>query len=235
MFVAVGAGGYTVIVGRGRTVALSVALAFLLAFAGACSSSGSSKSAPKGSTAAHARAVATARAKKVARHRKVVAHRRAVKQRRARAALARRRARHVKSVRLAALRSTPASDLTAITRSVNRLNAAFGRSVRRGIQRAAALNYWAATGVYTRRECRAFAANAGEGLVAEQLVVHPETLTATPGWTDPSVGRAPSGRIYVVAVDEIQTFVPTGEQRVLAQQLRASVSRGRARLFFRCV
>ena len=130
---------------------------------------------------------------------------------------------------------TPEADLAAITRSVNRLNVAFRRSVRQGIVRATALNYWATTGVYTRRQCRAFAADAGEGAVAEMLVLHPETLTATPGWVDPTVGRAPGGRVYLVGVDEIQTFVPTGEQRMLAQQLRATVGRdGRARLFFRC-
>jgi len=213
-----------------------VALALLIALAGACGSSGSSKSQGKSSTAAHALAVAAARAKNAARHRRVVAHRRAVQRRRARAALVRQRhARHMNAVRLAALRATPEADLGAITRGVNRLNAAFGRSVRGGIARSAALNYWAVTGVYTRRQCRAFAADLGEGSVAEQLVLHPETLTATPGWVDPAVGRMPRGRIYLVGVDEIQTLVPTGEQRVLPQQLRATVGRdGRARFFFRC-
>jgi hypothetical protein len=223
-------------VGRGRTAFPIGALALLIALTGACGSSGSSKSASKGTTAAHARAVATARAKKAARHRRVVTHRRAVQRRRARAALVRRqRARRANAVRLAALRARPESDLAAITRSVNRLNAAFGRSVRGGIARSAALNYWAVTGVYTRRQCRAFAADLGEGSVAEQLVLHPETLSATPGWVDPAVGRMPRGRIYLVGVDEIQTLVPTGEQRVLPQQLRATVGRdGRARFFFRC-
>ena len=223
-------------VGRGRTAALSAALALVIVLAGACGSGGSSKPAAKGSTASHARAVAIARAKRAARHRRAVAHRRTVQRRRARAALVRRqRARRATAVRLAALRATPESDLAAITRSVNRLNAAFGQSVRRGIARAAAMNYWAATGVYTRRQCRLFAANAGERLVAEQLLLHPETLAATPGWVDPAVGRAPGGRIYLVGVDEVQVFVPTGEQRVLSQQLRATVGRdGRARFFFRC-
>lgn len=138
-------------------------------------------------------------------------------------------------MKLAALRATPESDLAAITRSVNELNAAFGRNVQSGITRAAALNYWAATGVYSRRECRLFARDAGEGRVAEMLVLHPETLTPTPGWVDPAVGRAPAGRIYAVGVDEIQTFLPTGEQRMFSQQLRASVGHDRrARLFFRC-
>jgi len=223
-------------VGRRRKVVPSVALAVLIALAGACGSSGSQKSKPSGGTAAHARAVATARAKQAARRRRVVAHRRAVQRRRARAALARRqRARRAAAARLAASRANPEADLAAIARSVNRLNAAFGRSVRRGIARAAASNYWVAARVYTRRECRAFAADAGEGRVAEMLVLHPETLTATPGWVDPSVGRVPNGRIYAVGVDEIQTLVPTGEQRVLSQQLRATVGRdGRARFLFRC-
>src|SRR5262249_19430964 len=140
-------------------------------------------------TAPRARAAATSRAKK-AQHRRVVAHRRAVRRRRAAAALAVRRelARRARAARLAASRATPEADLAAITRSVNRLNVAFRRSVRQGIVRATALNYWATTGVYTRRQCRAFAADAGEGAVAEMLVLHPETLTATPGWVDPAVG-----------------------------------------------
>ena len=224
--------------GRGRTVVVSVALAVLIALTGACGSSGSSDATPKGSTASHARAIATARVKQAARHRRVVARRRLAARRRARAALIarRQRARRVNAVRLAASRATPESDLAAITRSVNRLNAAFGRSVRSGIARAAALNYWAATGVYTRRQCRAFAADLGEGRVEEMLVLQPATLTATPGWVDPAVGQMPGGRIYAIGVDEIQTFVPTGEQRTFTHQLRATVGRdGRARLFFRCV
>ena len=222
-------------VGRGRAIVWAVALVFLLGFASACSDSAKS-SAPKGSTAAHARAVAKAKATK-ARQRRVVAHRRAVARRRARAVAIRRqlRARRAKAVKLEALRGSPDADLAAIQRSVNRLNGAFRRSVRRGIARAASLNYWAAAGVYTRQECRTFAADRGAGAVSEMLVVQPSTLTATPGWVDPAVGRAPGGRIYTVAVDEIQTLVPTGEQRVFPQQLRASVGRdGHARLFFRC-
>jgi hypothetical protein len=234
MFVVTRGGGYTGMVGRGRTIVGAVALVFLFGFASACSSDSSKSSAPKGSTAAHARAVAQA---KKARRRRVVAHRRALARRRARAVAARRqlRARRANAVKLEALRRSPDRDLAAIQRSVNRLNVAFQRSVRRGIARAAALNYWAAAGVYTRQQCRTFAADRGAGAVSEMLVVQPSTLTPTPGWVDPAVGRAPGGRVYAVAVDEIQTFVPTGEQRVFPQQLRVSVGPdGHARLFFRC-
>ena len=67
------------------------------------------------------------------------------------------------------------------------------------------------------------------------LVLHPESLTATPGWVDPrSVGRTPAGRIHAIGVDEIQTFVPTGEQRVLAQQSARPSPDRRARFFFGC-
>ena len=205
-----------------------LALVFLLSFASACSSNSSKASAPKRTTAAHPRA--TARAKQT-RLRLAVARRRA----RVRAVRRQRHARRASAARLEARRRSPARDLAAIQRSVARLNAAFRRGVRRGIARAAALNYWAAARVYTRQQCRAFAADRGEGAVSELLIVDPASLTPTPGWVDPAVDRAPGGRIYTVAVQEIQTFVPTGEQRVLSEQLRASVGGdGHARLFFAC-
>ena len=211
-----------------------VALAALVVLVGACGSEGSSSSTPKGTTgAAHARAVKAARLRKAVQRKRAAARKRAATHRRARAT-ARRRV-HATAVRLAALRASPTTDLAAIRRSVNRLNAAFRRSVRRGIARAAAVNYWVTAGVYTRAQCRAFAADRGAGAVSEILVVQPSTLTPTPGWVDPAVGRAPGGRVYAVDVDEIQTFVPTGEQHELPQVLRATVGRdGRARLFFRC-
>jgi len=219
--------------GWGRTVALSVALAVLVGLAGACSSVDS-----KTSSAAHARAVAAARAKKAA-HRRQVAHRRAVRRRRARATAAARRLNQVQDARFVRTRrpraANPAADLARIERSVNRLNAAFDRSVARGIARSASLNYWVSRRVYDRADCIAFESSLGERAVAERLVVHPETLRATPGWVDTAVGRTPGGRIYAVAVDEIQTFVPTSEQRVTLRDLHATVGRdGRARLFFRC-
>jgi hypothetical protein len=215
-------------------VASSVALAVLIGLGGACGSD-SAKSSAQQKRAAHARAVATARAKKVARARQV-ARRRAVVRRRARAAAYARQTRRAQLVRARRARaSNPAGDLAAIERSAARLNGAFDRSVARGIKRSAGLNYWVAAGVYDRAVCMAFAAESGEGVVAETLVVHPETLQATPGWVDPAVGRIPKGRIYSVAIDEIQTLVPTGEQRVALRELHATVGRDRrARFFFDC-
>jgi hypothetical protein len=209
---------------------LALAVAVLVTLAGACSDESSKSSTPKGTTAA-----AHARAAQAVQRKRAIARRRAVARRRARAAALRQSRAHATAVRLAALRGSPTTDLAAIQRSVNRLNTVFDRSVRRGIARAAGLNYWVATGEYTGAECRSFAADRGAGAVSETLVVQPSTLTATPGWVDPAVGRAPAGRVYVVDVDEIQTFVPTREQREVPQVLRASVGRdGRARFFFRC-
>ena len=49
------------------------------------------------------------------------------------------------------------------------------------------------------------------------------------------IGKAPTGRIYSVSVDNIQTLVPTGEKRTQTAVMHASVnSLGVAHLFFRC-
>jgi hypothetical protein len=131
--------------------------------------------------------------------------------------------------------ASPAHDLAAIRRSVRRLNAAFARGVARGIARSVTINYWVLAGVYDAATCIDFEANAGEGVVAERLLVRPGSLRATPGWVDPVIGRTPGGRIYSVPVDQIQTLVPTGAQRRLTRVLHATVDRkGHAHLFLRC-
>jgi hypothetical protein len=72
-------------------------------------------------------------------------------------------------------------------------------------------------------------------VVSEAFVVHPDTLQPVTGWVDPTVGKTPTGRIYAVSVDNIQTLVPTGEKRTQTAVMRASVnSLGVGHLFFRC-
>jgi hypothetical protein len=214
----------------GRRIATSVALVAVVGMLGACSSD-SSNASKQHKRAAHARVAAARRAKQAARRQ----IRRAVARQRARVA-ARRQAQQARALRMRRARAaSPARDLERIQLSVQRLNAAFDKGVGRGIARSVALNYWVGAGVYDAAACTAFESGGGDGVVAETLVVHPETFRATPGWIDPAVGRAPEGRLYTVGVDEIQTLVPTGEQRTRQHDLHASVGRdGRAQLFFRC-
>ncbi len=217
--------------GGGRRILASVALVVLVGLAGGCSSD-SSKASKQQKRAAHARVVAAQRAKQAALRRQV---RRQAAARSARVA-ARQRAQQARLLRIRRARAaSPARDLARIQHSVQRLNRAFDRGVRRGIARSVALNYWVNEGVYDAAACTAFESDSGEAVVAETLVVHAELFRATPGWVDPAVGRMPRGRLYAVGVDEVQTLVPTGEQRTTQRDLHASVGNdGRARLFFRC-
>jgi hypothetical protein len=218
--------------GGARTIAAGIALVILVSLLGACGSDGSSKASRQHKRATHARVVAAKRTQRA--QRRQVARRRM--QRQASKAAAQQRSQHARLLRVRRARAvSPAHALAAIRRSVRRLNAAFDAGVGRGIARSTALNYWVDAGVYDAAACAAFEADTGEGVVTETLVVHPETFRATPGWVDPAVGRMPLGRLYVVGIDEIQTLVPTGEQRTTSRDLHASVGRdGRARLFFRC-
>jgi hypothetical protein len=219
---------------RDRTKAAILALALTVGLVSSCSSNGASKAKTQRQRAAHARVVAAQRAKRA--HRRQVARQRAAARRRARVVVARQRAKQARPTRLRRARAAnPARDLAAIRRSVRRLNAAFKVGVARGITRSTALNYWVVAGVYNAATCEAFETNAGQGVVAERLVVHPKAFRATPGWVDPTVGRTPRGRLYVVGVDEIQTLVPTGARRRFPHDLHASVDgKGHAHLFFRC-
>jgi hypothetical protein len=89
--------------------------------------------------------------------------------------------------------------------------------------------------VYTGNQCNAFETARGQGIVSEMLVVHPESLAPAPGWVDPVIGRVPNGRIYRMAITEIQTLVPTGPQRSRILPIHVTVKAdGVARLFFRC-
>jgi hypothetical protein len=210
-----------------------VTVAVLVGALGACSSDDNSNARSKQQrAAAQQRAVAARRAKQSAQRRRAARVRA-----RARAAAARERERQARLLRMRRARAagSPARDRAAIRRSVRRLNAAFDAGVMRGVARSVALNYWVRAGVYDPAACVAFEADGGEGVVAETLLVRPDTFRATPGWVDPAVGRVPGGRLYAVTVDHIQTLVPTGEQRAAVRELHASVGRdGRARLFFRC-
>jgi hypothetical protein len=220
--------------GRARTAALGVALIALLLLLGAC---GSGNSNAKAADLADRRAVA---ANKVA-----VARARAVYARRA-AAAARRRAAKKRSTTSTTTpatpttiethaRKTPASDLSAIRRTVDSLNAAFRKSVDSGISNANASNAWIADGSYTAAECASFQSTRGRGVVSEHIALHADSLVPDPGWVDPVIGKVPAGRIYRVSVDETQTLVSTGRQRSRTFSIHVTVQAdGHARLLLRC-
>jgi len=220
--------------GAWKLAAGFVAVAVLAGLLGACSSDDAPKARSKQQRAAAQQKVAAAKRAKRAAQRQRAAHMRTLARKRARAAQARQQARLVR-IRRARAAGSPARDRAAIQRSVMQLNAAFDRGVMRGIARSVELNYWVGAGVYDPAACVAFESDGGEGVVAERLRVRAGTFRSTPGWVDPAVGRTPGGRLYAVTVDQVQTLVPTGEQRAAVRDLHASVARnGRARLFFRC-
>jgi hypothetical protein len=233
-------GRYTGTVGKRRTVLLCVGLAALLAFGSGCSSD-SKKSANQAKSAqAKAKAAKAKRARALAlRRRRLAASRLARQRRRAAEALRGQQAAAppptVPVTVPVVAPATPAADLAAIQRTFTGLNSAFVRGVASGIVAANAANYWVASGVYSVAQCTKFEADRGEGVVSEAFVVHPETLKADNGWVDPTVGKAPTGRIYSFSVDNTQTLVPTGEKRHQAAVMRASVdTAGLAHLFFHC-
>jgi hypothetical protein len=125
--------------------------------------------------------------------------------------------------------------LIAIQQTVDDLNRAFTTSVSSGVMYSTVANHWVGTDVYTGNECISFEMARGRGVVSEHLTVHPETLAATPGWLDPAIGKVPAGRIFALAIDEMQTLVTTGQQRGRTLWIHVTVeSSGRARLFLRC-
>jgi hypothetical protein len=238
MFVNARAGGYTGTMRGGRkAAAIVVAFAVLTGVLGACSSDDDSQArAKRQQRSAQQKAVAAKRAKQVAQRRRV-ARFEAWARRRARAEAERERERQARLLRIRRARAagSPARDRAAIQRSVRQLNAAFDKGVMRGVARSVALNYWVGAGVYDAAACVAFEVDGGERVVAETLLIRSDTFRSTPGWVDPDVGRVPSGRLYEVTVDHVQTLVPTGEQRTAVRELHATVlGDGRARLFFRC-
>ena len=213
---------------RGRTAAIAAALIAITLLLGACGS-GSSKSSPEENdrraaalikaTAAHQRALAVKRkAAAVKRHAKRIAKRRST----------------TRAIQTRA-RTSATHDVSAIQRAVDELNSAFRVSVASGITNSKVANFWVGGGVYSGDQCVAFETARGQGIVSEMLVVHPESLTPAPGWVDPVIGRVPHGRIYQMAIDEIQTLVPTGQQRARTLPIHVTVKPdGAARLFLRC-
>lgn len=209
---------------RGRAAAIAIAFVALISLLGACDS-GSSAS----DTAAADRRSAAQNKAAAARNRLAVA--------RFRAAQARRRARLATTTTTIATQAaiSPADDLAAITNTVAALNAAFDASVAAGITNSATANHWVDDRVYSGSQCMAFESARGQGVVAERIVLHPSSLSPSPGWVDPVVGRVPRGRIYRIAIDEIQTLVPTGQQRARTLSVHVTVqSDGNARFFLRC-
>lgn len=135
----------------------------------------------------------------------------------------------------ARLASVTSTDVAAIRAAVDRLDAAFRTSVAAGVKRSETANYWVGAGVYTAGQCNAFETARGGGIVAETITVHLETLTPSPGWVDPVIGRVPAGRIYRMRIDELQTVVTTGERRFRSLTVHVTVRPNhRARLFLRC-
>ena len=242
-------GRYTVRMGGGNTIATRVAVALLIALLigliGGCNGSSKPYSQTKeGRRAAQAKETEATQAKIAATRRRLArAQQRAAAQRRAivarRRKLAATQRRREQSTTTTSLppppAATPENDHAAIQRTVNQMNAAFLKSVTAGIAYSVAANYWVGAGVYTKAECVAFEAGAGAGVVRESLVVQPETFEPTPGWRDPVTGQTPSGRIYAVSVDQVQTLVTTGEQRHQSGVVHATVlPSGRAQLLLRC-
>jgi hypothetical protein len=211
---------------RGRPAAIAIAFVALISLLGACDSTGSGSD-----TAAADRRSAAQNKAAAARNRLAAA--------RFRTAQARRRARLAITTTTTTIVTqadiSPTNDLAAIRNTVDALNTAFAASVTAGITNSATANHWVGDRVYSGNQCIAFESARGQGLVSERIVVHPSSLSPSPGWVDPVIGRVPRGRIYRIAIDEIQTLVPTGQQRARTLSVHVTVqSDGIARLFLRC-
>lgn len=218
---------------RGRIAAIAIALVVMIAVFAECSSDGS-----KSSTAAQDRRAAAANQAAAAHNRAVVTQHRVALRRQqaaARARLLRRTHPTTPTTVYTQAFTSPSSDLASIQHTVDSLNAAFHASVASGITSSLTANYWVEAGVYDRNGCAAFEAARGQGIVSEQLVIDGSSLTPAAGWVDPTIGRVPSGRIYQMQIQEIQTLVTTGEQRARIFPIHVAVRPdGRARLFLRC-
>jgi hypothetical protein len=218
-------------------VCVVVLLAFLAIDAARTHDGKSSRTERTAQAKAKAKATRARRARAAALQRRRIAQRRAAQRA---AALRRLQAQRpvvtvppVTVPRLAP--ATPAADLAAVERSFTALNAAFHKGVAAGIVQSIAANYWVAAGEYTAAQCTRFEANRGGGVVAEAFAIQPTTFRADPGWVDPAVGKAPTGRVYSFTVDDTQTLVSTGETRRQSGVMHASVNpAGIAHLFFRC-
>ena len=216
---------------RGRTAAVAVALITTITVFGACSSGTS-----KPTDAELDRRSAAAIRADVKRARATAALRKAVAAARRKARLAKIPGAVTTPTRIETFASrAPSGDLAAIQRTVARLNSAFRASVATGITSSTTANHWVVAGVYSGDQCAAFEAARGQGIVAEEIVIHPESLVRTPGWVDPVIGRVPQGRIYQVVIDEIQTLVTTGQRRGRTIPIHVTVKPdGNAHLVLRC-
>jgi hypothetical protein len=214
---------------RGRAAALAAVLMVAVLVLGACDTSDSGTEQADRVSAAAIKAAAV-------RNRVVVAQRqrRTAVRRRARAARLRRA--HTTPTTIVTQASTSfVSDVAAIQKTVDALNAAFVTSVASGITNSTGANNWVGKDMYSSGQCESFEQSLGQGIVSEHIVMYPNTFTAAPGWVDPVIGRVPQGRIYQVGIDEIQTLVPTGAQRAIRQWIHVAVGPdGRGRLFLRC-
>lgn len=213
-----------------RTARYAVALIAALSLLGACSTGDSrAKAAERDRRAREANKAVAARnraAVAVARRRTAAAKRRATPTTRA----------PMTSTTIVTRAATTGSgDLSAIRSMVDELNAAFRSGVASGITSSAAANYWVGNSASSREQCTSFESARGQGIVSEQIVVHAGSLEPAPGWVDPMIGKVPRGRIYRMAIDEIQTLVPTGQKRTRTLSIHVSVGNdGHARLFLRC-
>jgi len=115
------------------------------------------------------------------------------------------------------------------------VNAAFDKSVEMGIAASEAANYYIHAGVYTDSQCSTFETARGLGQVSDHLVLRAGSVVPTPEWIDPVLRAVPSGRIYALSLDDVETQVPTHQQLTTAVNTHAAVlPNGQALLFLRC-
>jgi hypothetical protein len=237
---------------NGRAIASIVVLTVLVGLLGACGG-GTSKSINSNVSAQAAAARASVAA---ARQRIAAAQLQVARQRRALAAALRRRQQERSTTTTTTSTTVPtvvatststtvgpvgsetpsvASDTAAVQRTIDAVNAAFAKSVAMGITASETANYYISVGVYTASQCSTFEAARGLGQVADRLVLHPGSVVATPGWVDPVLGAVPGGRIYSLAMDDIETQLSSGQERTASVTTHATVlPDGQALLFLRC-
>lgn len=237
--------------GNGRAIASIVAFTVLVAVLGACggtTSKSTNTSVP--AQAASARASVAAARKRIAAAQLQVA-----RQRRALTAALRRRqqeaatttttsttapkvaAAPTSSTQVPVVSDTPsvASDTAAVQHTIDAVNAAFAKSVATGIAASETANYYISVGVYTDSQCSTFETARGLGQVSDRLVLHPGSVVPSPGWVDPVLGSVPGGRIYSLAMDDVETQLSTGQERTTSVTTHATVlPDSQALLFLRC-
>jgi len=239
--------------GKGRAIVSTAALTLVIGLFGGCGAS----TAKSANTTADAQAAAARANIAAARHRLADAQARVARQRRALAAALRRRqldaatttttARTTTTVpnvgaststtQAPVVSATPsvASDTTAVQHTIDMVNAAFAKSVGMGIAASETANYYIHVGVYSATQCSAFETARGLGQVSDHLVLRAGSVVPTPGWVDPVLRAVPSGRIYSLALDDVETQVTTHQQLTTPVNTHAAVlPDGQALLFLRC-